>query len=568
MRYLAVATDYDGTLASHGKVGESALSALERLRGSGRRLVLVSGRELEDLLSVFPQVELFDRVVAENGGVLYTPSTRQERALGEPPPVALVEELRRRDLEPLSVGRVIVSTWEPHETTVLEAIHALGLEHQVIFNKGAVMILPPGVNKASGLRAALDDLGLSPHNAVGVGDAENDHAFLALCEASVAVANALPLVQERADLVTEGRDGEGVTELADALLADDLANLEAKLTRHHVLLGTGDDGAEATVAPYGVNLLVAGPSSSGKSTLVGGLLERLTDAAYQFCLIDPEGDYEGLELGAALGDSQRAPTVDEVVNLLADAATNVVVNLLGLALEDRPGFCEALLPRLGELRARTGGPHWIVIDEAHHLLPQGRDGGALAFGGESGGLLFVTVHPASMARAALSCVAVTIAVGSSPLDTLAGLAEALGRPQPDMEPMELATGAAVAWRNGETPFRFTIAPTRGESRRHRRKYAEGNLGPDRTFVFRGPEHKLSLRARNLFQFIDLAQGVDNETWLHHLRQRDYSNWFATCVKDDALAQDAARIEQREDLTADESRSLLRRAIEERYTGAA
>ena len=48
----------------------------------------------------------------------------------------------------------------------------------MIFNKGAVMILPSGVNKATGLAAALEELGLSPHNVVGVGDAENDHAFL------------------------------------------------------------------------------------------------------------------------------------------------------------------------------------------------------------------------------------------------------------------------------------------------------------------------------------------------------------------------------------------------------
>src|SRR5205085_8781820 len=131
----------------------------------------------------------------------------------------------------------------------LEAIRELGLEHQVIFNKGAVMVLPPGVNKASGLRAALEDLGLSPHNAVGIGDAENDHAFLALCEASAAVANALPPVQERADLVTQGRDGEGVAELADGLLADDLAGLEPRLNRHHIVLGTRDGGEQAKVAP-------------------------------------------------------------------------------------------------------------------------------------------------------------------------------------------------------------------------------------------------------------------------------------------------------------------------------
>ena len=81
-------------------------------------------------------------------------------------------------MSPLSVGRSIVATWEPNEGLVLQAIKELGLELEIIFNKGAVMILPSGVNKATGLVAALDELELSPHNVIGVGDAQNDHAFL------------------------------------------------------------------------------------------------------------------------------------------------------------------------------------------------------------------------------------------------------------------------------------------------------------------------------------------------------------------------------------------------------
>jgi HAD superfamily hydrolase (TIGR01484 family) len=117
--------------------------------------------------------------------------------------------LQQRGVAPLSCGRVIVATWHPHETTVVEVIRELGLELQIIFNKEAVMVLPSGINKATGLRVALDSLGLSPHNVVGVGDAENDHAFLSLCECAVAVANALPMVQERADWTTSHDHGPG-----------------------------------------------------------------------------------------------------------------------------------------------------------------------------------------------------------------------------------------------------------------------------------------------------------------------------------------------------------------------
>ena len=199
MRYLALATDYDGTIAHHGTIEHAAVNALERLRATGRRIILVTGRTLDDLLHVCPHLALFDRVVAENGALLYRPDNKGETILGERPPDKFIETLRQRGVAPLSVGQVIVATWTPNENIVLNTIRDLGLELQVVFNKGAVMVLPSGVNKASGLHAALDDLRLSPHSVVGIGDAENDHAFMQLCECSFAVANALPMVKERAD---------------------------------------------------------------------------------------------------------------------------------------------------------------------------------------------------------------------------------------------------------------------------------------------------------------------------------------------------------------------------------
>src|SRR5207247_234345 len=140
---------------------------------------------------------------------------RTERPLADPPPARFVARLRERGVAPLTVGRSIVATREPNEATVLEVIRELGLELHVIFNKGAVMVLPSGVNKATGLAAALGELCLSAHNVVGVGDAENDHAFLAACECAAAVANALPALKEHADLVTRGRRGAGVAKLVD-----------------------------------------------------------------------------------------------------------------------------------------------------------------------------------------------------------------------------------------------------------------------------------------------------------------------------------------------------------------
>jgi hydroxymethylpyrimidine pyrophosphatase-like HAD family hydrolase len=232
MRYRALATDYDGTLATDGRVDQPTLAALDRLRDAGRRLILVSGRELPDLVSVFPHLDRFDLAVLENGALLYQPSEARAIPLAEPPPDGFVAALRKRGVSPISVGSVIVATWEPHQAAVLDAIRELGLERQIIFNKGAVMILPSGVNKASGLCAALDELGLEPGEVVGIGDAENDHAFLDLCGCAVAVANALPAVKERADVVTRGDHGAGVVELIDRLIATDLEDVPPRPGRH------------------------------------------------------------------------------------------------------------------------------------------------------------------------------------------------------------------------------------------------------------------------------------------------------------------------------------------------
>lgn len=222
MRYLALASDYDGTLAHDGHVDEPTLAAVRRLRESGRKFILVTGRELPELQATFPELDACDVVVAENGGLLYWPAEDREEVLAEPPPAAFIDEMNGQDVRPFSVGRVIFATWRPHETTILETIQRLGIGYQIIFNKRAVMVLPAHVNKATGLATALERLELSPEQVVAVGDAENDHAFLDPCGVAVAVENALPALKERCDIVTPSDHGRGVVELIDWLLGDDL----------------------------------------------------------------------------------------------------------------------------------------------------------------------------------------------------------------------------------------------------------------------------------------------------------------------------------------------------------
>ena len=222
MRYHALACDYDGTLATHGVVDQDTIEALDRWRRSGRKLILVTGRELDDLRKVFPHTGRFERVVAENGALLYRPATGEDVLLAKPPPTEFVAALIERKVAPISVGRVIVATWEPSETVAQEVIRSLGLQLQVILNKGAVMVLPAGVDKTVGLEAALAELKLSLSQTVGVGDAENDEAMLRACARSAAVANALQRTKDVADIVTQGNHGAGVAELIDQVIATDV----------------------------------------------------------------------------------------------------------------------------------------------------------------------------------------------------------------------------------------------------------------------------------------------------------------------------------------------------------
>lgn len=242
MNYLALATDFDGTLATDGMVEESTLKALERWQQSGRQLILITGRQLDNLIAHIPVINVFDWVIAENGAVLYQPTTQVEKLLADRPSEAFITLLRDRidqkqqslknqaipeefskiaqaqTLEVLGVGRVIIATWEPYLDITQKTIQELGVNVQIICNKGAVMVLPEGINKAFGLNALSQLINLPLQQIVGVGDAENDCDFLEQCGYSVAVANALPKVKEKVNWVTQNSRGAGVIELINHLL--------------------------------------------------------------------------------------------------------------------------------------------------------------------------------------------------------------------------------------------------------------------------------------------------------------------------------------------------------------
>ena len=566
MRFAAVAIDYDGTLATEGTVHPSTVAALEQVVASGRKFILVTGRTLRELLPLFPQASLCARIVAENGAVLYRPATRDQRLLTHPASVPLTEMLKKKGVTPLDVGESIIATLRPHEVAIMEAIRDLGLEHHVIFNRESVMVLPPGVNKATGLAAALDELKLSPHEVVGIGDSENDHALLEVSELAVAVASAVPILKESADWVTAQSNGAGTTEALLALAADDMAGQAQRMTRRRIRLGMSRNGEPYAVAPVGENVLIAGTSGSGKSTLAHALLEQLIDHGYQTCVIDPEGDYPSLEKMIVFGNSQRGPTVSEVVTALENPKEQVIVNLVGLPLEDRPAFFLDLLPKLQEKRRSTGRPHRILVDEAHHLLPKTWRATPESIR-DLQSMCFVTVHPDRIAPQVMDAVDVAVVLGQDPVSTLRSIMDRQHARALAPQGEELKPGEALFWRKADvrTVERLLMAVPRVERQRHRRKYAEGELPPERSFYFRGPDGKLNLRAQNLIMFRQIADGVDDATWLHHLRQGDYSHWMETAIKDASLARIVHEVEGTPNLSAYDSRRRVASAIEERYT---
>lgn len=568
MRYQIFATDYDGTIAYHGKVNEETIDALERLKASARKLVLVTGRELDELKAIFPEHTLFDMIVAENGALLYSPSTLKEHLLGERPPDSFIEELKKQNVLPLSVGRVIVATWEPNETIVLEAIKRTGIEHQVIFNKGAVMVLPPGINKAAGLQAVLQQMKFSCHNLVAVGDAENDNAMMQLAECSVAVANALQSVKDQAAYVTKKDHGAGVEELINLLIENDFAEADKYLQKHYLPLGKSKTNGDFKISPYHDGMLLVGTSGGGKSTFTAAFLEDLITLKFQFCLIDPEGDYLDFPDTVIVGDAEHEPVIDEIISLLDNPDQNVVVCMLAITLEARPAFFNILLPKIMDLRKTKAHPHWLIVDEANHLLPAETESSYFNIPNNLNNFLLISTEPIRINNSIMKQVNTLIVVGDNPEELVQQYASIKSLTLDSIQIPLLEKGEALVWETTikKEPVVIIHSTPKHLTKRHVKKYTTGDMGYN-NFYFRGPENKLNLKAYNLVVFMQLAEGVDDDTWMYHLKRNDYSNWFRDALHNDELADLTKEIEDKSD-NAKSSREEILHLIAERYTAPA
>jgi hydroxymethylpyrimidine pyrophosphatase-like HAD family hydrolase len=567
----ALACDYDGTIARDGRVDEATTLALARVRDSGRKVFLVTGRMLPDLRHVCPDLEtMFDAVVAENGAVMYLPSRRETRTLGDAPEPALLDALARGGVR-VDVGASIIAGDARDAEAATVAIRAAGVERSLIFNKGSLMLLSAGVNKGTGLSAVLDTVGMSPHTLAGVGDAENDHAFLGLSECAVAVADSVPALADRADIVTQAPGPAGVQEFVDALLRDEASAVAPALARHQIELGRTATGDLVTLPAHGPGLLVVGPTGTGKSTITGLLIERLLESKRTFCVVDPEGDYQSLadtpEVVVLGGRAEQAlPKADELKQLVTRTHASVVLNLSAMTRAEKIDYAATIFATVAATRASSGLPLWLVVDEAHHIFPAEGSPVVELLGA---GTLPVCLTTLSLDHLAPAARAIVNTVASTDLDafnaSLGLLAHDRRQPPPSPAPPgPLGRGEIAFARLGEQrplTLRFQLAPRHLHHRRHLRKYTEGELPPERSFYFRGADGRLNLRAANLVRFRELAEGVDEETWQHHARRGEYSTWLREMIKDPELADEVTAIEQ---AGPDGSRGRILDAIRRRY----
>ncbi len=560
--FRAIAVDYDGTLTQSNRPTPAVLDALRAARAEGRTLILVTGRILAELLDDFPEVESeFDAIVSENGAVLWT--LRDGERLLAAPVAEELEAVLRRSGCPFRRGRVILATEAAYDRFVMAEIARLRSDDRLVYNRQALMVVPSGVSKGTGLYQALGDLGISAHSTVGIGDAENDHTLLESCELGVAVANAVPSLQARADIVLGEADGDGVT----AFLRGPVLRGEIRVRpkRWGVELGCYADGSPTVVPGSQVNVLIAGGTMSGKSTLAGLLVEQLVAKGYSICVLDPEGDHVTLgELRGvlAVGGSDTPPRPDRIATLLSHRFGSVVVNLSRLKAGEKRRYTHALLAELQRLRRTTGLPHWIVLDEAPQLLgtdrlPEDQPGVP------SQRFCLVTHRPQDLGHGVIDQIDILLALPGG-VEFAAGTGflsgqEALAEP--------LTVGEAFYLERG-TVARFRIGERRCPHVRHWHKYLSSELPPHRQFHFWTVQGPTGAAAANIEQFHHEVEHAQAAVLAHHFAGSDFSHWMAGVLSDSELARTVRSIEaawrDSDRATVEPFRARLLAAIEDRY----
>jgi hypothetical protein len=571
MKLRALALDYDGTIAQDGVLNPQVKEAIAEVRTRGLRVVLVTGRVLSELRRAAGDLNFVDAVVAENGAVLAFPNG-YSRLVGKAAPQELLDEFRRRRIE-FTAGQCVLEADAGFAAEILAVIRELQLPFVLLFNRSRLMVLPQGVSKSVGLRHALTVLHLSPHNAIAIGDAENDHDLLAVCEFGVAVGWGSPALCKVADLVLRG-DGPEVVAGFIRHAAGEVKLPPGRMHRYQVALGTAEDGRAMALGVSGRNLLVSGDPRSGKSWITGLICEKLILQGYSVCVIDPEGDYRTLESlpgVVVFGGEDPPPQLPDVARALRHPDMSVVIDLSHAARKEKLDYLRSLLPMVAAIRRSTGLPHRIVIDEAHYFLSDPRAGELLDLNLNS--YTLVTYRPSELnadLRGAIDAILVKRITDPRELRTLLKMA---GGQIPDAEwkaslkalrPSHAALLPGPAEAEGKLQS-FELLPRLTSHVRHKAKYFDLELIEELGFVFTADGKPLGPAARTLKQFVVDLKTYPIAALERHAHRGDFSQWIADVFHDPALATDVRKIEKRYRLGhIRDLCSSIGTAIEERY----
>lgn len=575
MRLRVIATDYDGTIAHDGVLSDSVRQAIAIARMRGVLVVIVTGRILSELRHVAGCLDFVDGVVAENGAVVALPNGHTT-LLGSTPPMSLITKLTERGID-FKVGRCIVEMDAQFADVAISLIRELELPLSITFNRGRMMLLPPSISKSGGLRELLDTLGVSVHNAIGIGDAENDHELLGVCEHGVAVSWGSARLKDTANHVIEGDGPEAVGKYIERVASG--LRMPTESNGHRKLILEEIEGQTPfEISVRGRNVLVAGDTKSGKSWLAGLLVEQQILLGYTVYVFDPEGDYSSLTAlpnTVVLGGGRFLPRGDDLTMLLAQGLS-VVLNLSHLEHHEKAAYIQHHLPLVADHRRERGFPHRILLDECHYFLDEPGDERLLDK--QLDGYTLVTYRPSQISANVLKLidvVAVTRLAEQTEVDALRNILDLRGDGVVDShdwyEPLANLgiTEAALlppTEESGGKVRRFIVAPRLTTHVRHRTKYFDTPVKQGREFVFTKHGQPVGQSAATLRELASVIQKVDVDVLARHCRHHDLSRWIGSLFCDHDLAHDVRQLEvkHRHDASTESFAAELSEFIAKRY----
>jgi hypothetical protein len=565
-----LACDFDGTGAVNGHLAPEVAAVLAAARSVGFVSLLVTGRVLEDLQAAAVNLEIFDAVVAENGALVLLPGLARTIHLGAPPPDRFLAELRTLRV-PYHAGAVIVGTSDRHAGEVLGLIRRFAMASQLVFNREAMMVLPSGVDKAVGVRRALEELRRSERSMIAFGDAENDRSLLEMAELAVAPRGAVAAVAAAADERLSHPGPSGVAAYVQGVLEH--GGRIPTPPRQRIVIGRDATGAPVGLPGSATNVMISGDPRSGKSWLAGLVAERLMERGYRLCIIDPEGDY------ALLGQRPRTicfggdvPLLDPAAlgNVLSEESINLVVSLTSLSQSEKVRYVERALPGLEAIRTVAGIPHWVMIDEAHYFVNE-RSNASRRFQSRTGSYALVTYRPSLVASAVHKTVGAYLVTQTTVEDEryfVSGLLQAHGpRDLPVADTLASVGGRSAGLllrsEDGASWQVFTPDERATLHTHHGRKYANASLPDDKAFRFLHGDG-VNVVAHNVTEFCAAIQAVPIASLRHHLLCGDFSRWAADTLGDRKLAARLRKLEDTTRVGAAPSREEITTHIRELY----